>query len=86
MEHTNLAHIEPHKVIIGDKLFKKTFAKSVSNEEYNKTLKEDLNNFAKNTSDELSDLKGKDTNILVEINNIQPKNKGLYKIISIIKK
>lgn len=57
--------------------------------------KEDLDNFAKNNSDELNELKGrrenlwkryhraktedKQTQILAEINDIQPKIKELYK-------
>ena len=63
--------------------------------EKNIVAKEDLDNFAKNNSDELSELKGKrenlwkryhrartkekQTQILAEINDIQPKIKELYK-------
>lgn len=63
--------------------------------EKNIVTKEDLDNFAKNNSNELSELKGmrenlwkryhrakteeKQTQILAEINDIQPKIKELYK-------
>lgn len=63
--------------------------------EKNIVTKEDLDNFAKNNSNELSELKGKrenlwkryhrakteekQTQILAEINNVQPKIKELYK-------
>lgn len=63
--------------------------------EKNIVTKEDLDNYSKNNSDELSELKGKrenlwrryhraktedkQTQILAEINNIQPKIKELYK-------
>ena len=83
-------------VLDEDKFYKRTYTKSISNDEYYKTLKEDLDNFAKNNSDELSELKGKrenlwkryhraktkeqQTQILAEINDIQPKIKELYKV------
>ena len=44
VEHTNLAYVELHKVIIEDKFYKRTYIKSISNDEYYKTLKEDLDN------------------------------------------
>lgn len=63
--------------------------------EKNIVTKEDLDNYSKNNSDELSELKGKrenlwrryhraktedkQTQILAEINDIQPKIKELYK-------
>lgn len=82
-------------VLDEDKFYKKTYTKSISNDEYYKTLKKDLDNFAKNNSNELSELKGtrenlwkryhrakteeKQNQILAEINDIQPKIKELYK-------
>lgn len=82
-------------VLDEDKFYKRTYTKSILNDEDYKTLKEDLDNFAKNNFNELNELKGKrenfwrryhrakteemQTQILAEINDIQPKIKELYK-------
>ena len=82
-------------VLVEDIGYKSTYNHKVINNNYYKTLKEDLDNFAKNNSNELSELKGKRENlwkryhrakteekqtpILAEINDIQPKIKELYK-------
>ena len=82
-------------VLVEDIGYKSTYNHKVINNNYYKTLKEDLDNFAKNNSNELSELKGKRENlwkryhraktedkqneILAEINDIQPKIKELNK-------
>ena len=50
-------------VLDEDKFYKRTYTKSISNDEDYKTLKEDLDNFAKNNFNELNELKGKRENL-----------------------